>query len=75
MGNDRGFSVKEVIETAKKITGKDFMVVDSARRPGDPAVLNCISDKTRHVLGWKPSHDGIDDIIRTDRNWFQRKFV
>lgn len=71
LGNGQGFSVKEVIETAKKVTGLDIPVVMQERRAGDPATLVASSDKARTVLGWNPSHDSLENIIQSAWSWHQ----
>ncbi|MFB5762198.1 UDP-glucose 4-epimerase GalE [Paenibacillus medicaginis] len=73
LGNGQGFSVKQVIETAKQVTGLDIPVVMEARRAGDPAVLVASSDKARSVLGWTPSRTKLDDIIQGAWNWHQSR--
>jgi len=72
LGNGNGFSVKEVIETARQVTGREIPAVDSDRRPGDPPVLVGSSDKIRRTLGWEPKYPGLSDIIRTAWAWHQR---
>ncbi|MBU5674372.1 UDP-glucose 4-epimerase GalE [Paenibacillus brevis] len=69
LGNGQGFSVKEVIAKVKEVTGRDFPVVVTPRRGGDPAVLIASSDKARTVLGWQPSRNKLDDIIRSAWEW------
>lgn len=69
LGNGLGFSVKQVIETAKKVTGLDIPVVIQERRAGDPAVLVASSDKARSILGWTPQHADLEDIIQSAWNW------
>ena len=69
LGNGKGFSVKEVIEKAKKITGKDFKVEIEARRSGDPSTLIASSEKAIKELGWKPKFNTLDKIIETAWNW------
>ena len=69
LGNGKGFSVKEVIEKAKKITGKDFKVEIEARRSGDPSTLIASSDKAIKELGWQPKFNTLDKIIETAWNW------
>ncbi|WP_054955531.1 UDP-glucose 4-epimerase GalE [Paenibacillus dakarensis] len=69
LGNGQGFSVKEVIETSKQVTGVDIPVVMEARRAGDPAVLVASSDKARSVLGWNPSRTNLEDIIASAWRW------
>jgi len=71
LGNGLGFSVKQVIETAKKVTGRDIPTNYEPRRSGDPAVLVASSDKARSVLGWKPSRDQLEDIIASAWQWHE----
>ncbi|NPA51698.1 MAG: UDP-glucose 4-epimerase GalE [Aquificae bacterium] len=68
-GYGHGYSVKEVVETAKKVTGVDFPVEEAPRRPGDPAVLVADSSKLRKELNWKPKFDDLEFIIKTAWNW------
>lgn len=69
LGNGQGFSVKEMIEAAKKVTGKDIKVVVGERRAGDPAKLIASSDKARKILGWSPKYRNIEEIISTAWSW------
>ncbi|GIO90691.1 MULTISPECIES: UDP-glucose 4-epimerase GalE [Paenibacillus] len=69
LGNGLGFSVNEVIETSRKVTGADIPVVMEARRAGDPAVLVASSDKARAVLGWKPARTTLEEIIESAWRW------
>ncbi|AIW41182.1 MULTISPECIES: UDP-glucose 4-epimerase GalE [Paenibacillus] len=71
LGNGQGFSVKEVIETARKVTGLDIPVVTEPRRAGDPAILVASSDKARSVLGWSPARTQLEDIISGAWGWHQ----
>ena len=74
-GYGHGYSVREIIDTAKRVTGVDFPVVESERRPGDPAVLVADSTKLQQTLGWIPEFDDIEYIIRTAWNWeLNRRF-
>ena len=72
LGSGRGYSVAELIATAKKITGVDFSVEQAPRRPGDPAVLVADSSKAKRVLGWQPQYD-LTRIIETAWNWEQHR--
>ena len=72
LGNGVGFSVRQVIESAKKVTGRDFKVEETKRRPGDPAVLIGSSKKAKDTLGWNPQYTDIDDIIKTAWIWHQK---
>ena len=72
LGNGQGFSVLEVIERARKITGKNIVVENSDRRPGDPPVLIASNAKAVKELGWKPQYADIDDIIGTAWEWHKK---
>lgn len=72
LGNGIGFSVKEVIETARKVTGHPIPAQISPRRAGDPAKLIASSNKARKILGWKPEHAGLEEIIATAWNWHKK---
>lgn len=68
-GYGHGFSVREVVEAAKTVTGIDFPVEESARRAGDPPVLIADSTKLRRMTGWEPGHDDLGYIIKTAWEW------
>lgn len=72
LGNGIGFSVKEVIETARKVTGHPIPALISPRRAGDPAKLIASSEKARKTLGWKPEHAELEEIIATAWNWHKK---
>lgn len=72
LGNGRGFSNKEVIETARKITGHPIPVQISQRRPGDAARLIAASDHVKEVLGWEPKNADLETIIRSAWEWQNR---
>ena len=69
LGNGIGFTVKEVIETAKEVTQKPIKAVEEGRRAGDPAVLIASSEKAKKVLGWKPEHADLHEIIESAWKW------
>lgn len=69
LGNGVGFSVKEVIEKAREVTGRDIKVVYEERRAGDPAVLIASSEKAKNVLGWKPEFADLSVIIDSAWKW------
>ena len=69
LGNGVGFSVKEVIETAKKATGLPIAAKVAERRAGDPARLVASSEKARKVLGWNPEHADLEEIISSAWKW------
>ena len=71
LGNGKGFSVKEMIEAAKKVTGKDIKVEIGARRAGDPAKLIASSEKAHKILGWTPNYTNVENIIKTAWIWHQ----
>jgi UDP-glucose 4-epimerase len=71
LGNGRGFSVREVIDAARKVTGQDIPVVESARRPGDPAVLVASSDKIQRELKWIPQFPELEAIIGSAWEWYR----
>jgi UDP-glucose 4-epimerase len=69
LGNGVGYSVKEVIETARRVTGHPIPAVDSPRRPGDPARLVASSERIRDELGWQPQIPKLEDIIASAWKW------
>ncbi len=73
LGNGSGFSVREVIDTAKKVTGKQIKVIECERRPGDPPALIGSGDKARQTLGWEPKYAGLEDILTHAWNWHQKR--
>ncbi len=73
LGNGNGFSVKEVIETARKVTGKEIKVQMSDRRPGDPPILVGSGAKARNILGWQPQYSNLEDIIAHAWQWHQKR--
>jgi UDP-glucose 4-epimerase len=73
LGNGGGFSVREVIETAKQITGKEIQIFECERRAGDPPILVGSSDKARQVLGWHPQYPNLNEIISHAWEWHQKR--
>ena len=69
LGNGTGFSVKQVIDVAKKVSGNDFKVSIEPRRAGDPAVLVADSTLARERLNWQPKHAELEDIVKTAWQW------
>jgi UDP-glucose 4-epimerase len=69
LGNGQGYTVREVIDTARAVTGRPVPAVDSPRRQGDPAVLVASSDKIRQELGWQPRHPDLRDIVQSAWDW------
>jgi UDP-glucose 4-epimerase len=74
LGNGKGFSVRDVIESARRVTGHPIPAEIHPRRPGDPAVLVASSAKAMRELGWKPRYTNLDDIIRTAWIWHQKRY-
>jgi UDP-glucose 4-epimerase len=73
LGNNQGYSVREVVELAKKVTGKKIPVIEADRRPGDPAILVASSEKIKASLGWKPKFENLETIIKTAWVWHQNE--
>ena len=69
LGSAAGYSVKEIIDAAKEVTGMPITVVQGMRRAGDPSVLIASSDKAKAILQWKPKHSDIPHIIRSAWKW------
>ena len=69
LGSNDGYSVKEMLEAARAVTGKEIPAEVVPRRAGDPAQLVAASEKARSILGWEPAYTDIKDIIRTAWNW------
>ena len=72
LGNGQGFSVKQVVETARRITGHPIPVQIGPRRPGDPPTLIAGSEKIRRELNWVPRYPGLDQIIESAWNWHKK---
>jgi UDP-glucose 4-epimerase len=73
IGNGHGFTVLEVIESVRRVTGKPIAVEECPRRPGDPAVLVASSEKIKTELGWKPQFAELDQIIASAWEWHHHK--
>jgi UDP-glucose 4-epimerase len=72
LGSGAGYSVREIIEVARKITGHPIPVEEVERRPGDPDRLVSDSTKAKNELGWQPRHDNIHDIVASAWSWRQK---
>lgn len=72
LGNGNGYSVRQVIETVRKVTGRNIATVDSPRRPGDPARLVASSQKIRRELGWVPRYPDLETIVKTAYDWYRK---
>ncbi len=71
LGSATGFSNLEILEAARKATGKEIPAEMAPRRPGDPSTLIAASDKARDILGWQPQYDDVEKIIATAWNWHE----
>lgn len=73
LGNGSGFSVKQVIDAAREVTGREIKVVELERRPGDPPALIGSSEKARTMIGWQPQYTDLREIISHAWNWHQKR--
>lgn len=73
-GYGHGYSVREVLDTVARVSGKALNIREEPRRPGDPPALIARADRIRQALGWQPRHDDLDFIVRTALNW-ERKLA
>jgi len=69
LGNGNGYSVKEMIEVAERVTKKNIATINAPRRKGDPPVLVGSAEKAKKILTWKPQHDSLENIIETAWKW------
>jgi UDP-glucose 4-epimerase len=69
LGNGQGYTVREVIETARAVTGHPIPAVDGPRRPGDPDELVASSERLQRDLGWKPQYPALEEIVRSAWEW------
>ncbi|MGD2205523.1 MAG: UDP-glucose 4-epimerase GalE [Anaerolineae bacterium] len=72
LGNGQGYTVREVIETAREVTGQPIPAVDGPRRAGDPPTLVAGSELIRRELGWQPRHPSLRDIVQSAWDWHRR---
>jgi UDP-glucose 4-epimerase len=75
IGNGQGFTVLEVIESVRRVTGKPIAVEECPRRAGDPAVLVASSEKIKRELGWKPQFAELDAIVASAWEWHQKRYA
>jgi UDP-glucose 4-epimerase len=71
LGNGSGFSVREVIDAARRVTGHPILAREAPRRPGDPPQLVAASQRIRERLGWEPAKPGLDEIVADAWAWHQ----
>jgi UDP-glucose 4-epimerase len=72
-GYGQGYSVRQVVERVKSISGVDFPVIEVERRPGDPACVTADAEKIKQVLNWQPKYNNLDNIISSFLDWEQNK--
>jgi UDP-glucose 4-epimerase len=72
-GYGKGFSVREVLNKVKEVTGKNFTVIESPRRPGDPAMLIARAERIQKILGWMPKLNDLAGIVKTTYDWEQKR--
>lgn len=72
LGNGSGFSVREVVDVVRSVSGREFEVIEAPRRPGDPPALVASSERIRAELGWKPSYSDLREIVETAWVWHSR---
>jgi UDP-glucose 4-epimerase len=75
IGNGQGFTVREVIDSVRRVTGRPIDVQEEPRRPGDPAVLVASSEKIKAELGWEPQFAQLDQIIASAWKWHQERYA
>jgi UDP-glucose 4-epimerase len=75
IGNGQGFTVREVIDSVRRVTGKPIPVEECPRRPGDPAVLVAGSEKIKQELGWRPQFADLDTIVASAWEWHQKRYA
>jgi UDP-glucose 4-epimerase len=73
LGNGNGFSVQEVIDAARVVTGKEIKTIAAERRPGDPPTLVGSSEKARQILGWQPQYADLTTILSHAWVWHQKR--
>ena len=72
LGNGKGYSVREVVETVKEVSGKDFKVVEIERRPGDPPILIADAKKAKNELGWQTKYPQLEKIVESAWKWHNK---
>ena len=71
----QGFSVRQVVEMVRSVSGVDFRAEEGPRRPGDPASITATGEKVRSLLGWTPQHDDLREIVQSAYDWERRLMV
>lgn len=75
LGNGQGFSVRQVVESARRVTGHPIPVEEVPRRPGDPAILVASSEKIARELGWQPRYPNLDEIMASAWEWHRQRYA
>ena len=73
LGNGRGYSVREIVDSVQRVSGRPVPYEEGPRRAGDPPELVANASQATEVLGWRPAYTGIDDIVETAWRWHQRR--
>ena len=73
LGTGRGASVREVIDTARTVTGRDFRVEEGVRREGDPPRLVAAAERAADLLDWRPEHSRLSNIVETAWRWLEKR--
>jgi UDP-glucose 4-epimerase len=74
-GYGQGYSVRQIVERVKAISGVDFPVIEAERRPGDPACVTACAEKIKQVLNWQPKYNNLDNIIYSFLIWEKGKLL
>lgn len=74
LGTGQGYSVRQVVETARRVTGLDFVVKEAGRREGDPPTLVATVDRAKTALGWRAEKSSLSEIMDSAWNWHRRRF-
>jgi UDP-glucose 4-epimerase len=69
LGNGKGYSVRQVVEAVKQVSGRDFKIINADRRPGDPPILTCDAAKAKNEIGWEPKMPELEKMIATAWRW------
>jgi UDP-glucose 4-epimerase len=74
LGTGRGYSVREIVEACRRVTGREIPVEEAERRPGDPAALYADNSLVRRELGWSPQYGDAESIVATAWRWHARRW-
>jgi UDP-glucose 4-epimerase len=71
-GYGHGYSVRQVLDSVRRVSGKPLEIIEQPRRPGDPPTLIARAERIRSVLGWQPALDDLDEIVRSSLRWEEK---